>query len=25
MATEVDAVTTWLAERYYGLNCPDAC
>jgi len=23
--TEVDAVTTWLAERYYGLKCPDAC
>ena len=22
---EIDAVTRWLAERHYGLKCPDVC
>ncbi len=23
--TEIDMMTTWLAQRYYGLSCPEDC
>ncbi len=23
--TEIEMMTNWLAERYYGLSCPDQC